>query len=221
MLHAVFSSIQQKIGYTFRNESLLEEAFTHTTYAHLHGKKDNERLEFLGDAVLQMVATEYLYTRYPQKTEGELTAMRAKAVCADALLFAVDKLKIAKYLLMEGSDENVGKKTYSSLFETVVGAIYTDSGYEEAKAFILRSGVLQRAAEEKDAKTRLQEYVQARKAQAPQYVNEKSGKDNAPIFRCTVHALGESAQGEGGSKKTAEKKAAEALLARLQESDKR
>ena len=217
-MHAVFSGIEEKIGYRFADKRLLEEAFTHVTYAHMHGGKDNERVEFLGDTVLQFAITDYLYKRYPDKTEGELTRLRAELVCEEALLIVVKKLGLEKYLRIEGGQANVGKKTYSSLFETVTGAIYLDGGYEKAKKFIFDSGLIEavQKPKEKDAKSRLQEYMQALHEQPPVYESVKEGKDNAPTFRCTATVLGKKAGGEGKSKKAAEQMAAQKLLDSLQ-----
>ncbi len=212
------AQIEEKIGYRFSDKRLLEEAFTHKTYAHLHGGTDNERVEFLGDTVLQFVITDYLYRKYPEKSEGELTRLRAEIVCEETLLRVVERLDLEKYLLLEGSASNVGKKTFSSLYETVTGAIYLDSGYERVKSFILESGLIRLVENprEKDAKTRLQEYLQAQKMPPPTYAIEKTGKDNAPTFYCEVCAMGMQARGEGKSKKRAEQQAAERLLKLLE-----
>ncbi len=211
--------IENKIGYRFQNKRLLEEAFTHKTYVHMHGGAHNERVEFLGDTVLQFVVTDYLYHKYPQKTEGELTRLRARIVCEETLLIVVERMGLEEYLRLEGSKANVGKKTFSSLFETVTGAIYLDSGYEEAKSFIFRSGLVELVENprEKDAKSLLQEFLQALRQPPPQYAIRKEGKDNAPNFYCEVEALGKRAKGEGKSKKTAEQQAAGRLLKVLQE----
>ena len=207
-----YLEIENKIGYTFRDKALLKEAFTHSTYANAHGGKDNERLEYLGDAVLQLVVTEWQYARDEKASEGVLTSERQKLVCQNALDSAVDGLGIGKYLLVSGSKANIGQKTTSSLFETVVGAIYLDGGYAVAKAFVLAHGNLNLKKELQNPKGALQEFLQAKGEQPPDYSCEKSGKDNAPVFRCTVSALGEKAYGEGKSKKEAEQTAAARLL---------
>ena len=213
-MQQILLALEKKLGYSFKNKRLLEEAFTHSTYAHLHGGKDNERLEFLGDTVLQFVVTEYLYAKHETATEGELTELRAGLVCERSLLEVVEKLSLAQYLRIEGSLSNGGKKTVSSLYETVVGAIYLDGGLDKAGTFIKKT--LLNAVEEKpntkDAKTRLQEYLQSIGAPMPEYETQQSGKDNAPTFHCTVRAQGKTAFGEGKSKKSAEKQAAEKLL---------
>lgn len=209
------TEIENKIGYSFQNKALLEEAFTHSTYANAHGGKDNERLEYLGDAVLQLIVTEWQYLRDRTAQEGELTYERQKLVCEEALDEAVQALGIQDYLLIEGGRSNVGRKTVSSLFETVVAAIYLDGGYEAAKTFILRHGKLEEQLQPKNYKGELQELLQKRGGQVPNYSVQKSGKDNAPVFEATVSALGKSAVGKGGSKKEAEQAAANALLDKL------
>lgn len=210
-----YQEIENKIGYVFANKQRLEEAFIHSTYAHKNGGEDNERVEFLGDTVLQFVVTDWLYHAYPKAHEGELTKIRAKLVCEEALLEAVERLDIGKYLRIEGSKANVGKKTVSSLFEAVAGAIYLDGGYEAAKAFVTEHGICHYQQQTQNPKSKLQEYLQGRGEALPTYQTQKSGKDNAPQFTCTVTAGGKSAQGVGGSKKLAETQAAENLLARL------
>lgn len=209
------TEIENKIGYTFTNKSLLEEAFTHSTYANAHGGKDNERLEYLGDAVLQLIVTEWQFLRDRTAQEGELTYERQKLVCEEALDEAVRSLGLKDYLLVEGGRANVGRKTVSSIFETVVAAIYLDGGYDAAKTFILNYGRLEEQLPPKNYKGELQELLQRRGGQVPKYSTVKSGKDNAPVFEATVSALGENATGQGGSKKEAEQAAAKILLDKL------
>ncbi len=206
-----FDEIEEKIGYEFKNKELLKEAFTHSTYANAYGGKDNERIEYLGDAVLQLVVTEWQYAR-GKRAEGELTRERQKHVCEEALDEDVRALGLEKYLLVSGGRANVGKKTVSSLFETVVGAIYLDGGYAPAREFILKNGRLEKESIPVNHKGELQEFLQKRGEMPPRYETEKSGKDNAPVFQATVTAMGKSAQGVGRSKKEAEQEAAEALL---------
>ena len=212
-----FAEIENKIGYVFQDKALLLEAFTHSTYANLHGGKDNERMEYLGDAVLQLVVTEWQYLRDARAEEGQLTFERQKFVCEDALDEAVRDLGLQKYLLVAGSRANVGKKTISSLFETVIAAIYLDGGYVPAKDFILKHGNLQAQEQPKNHKGDLQEWLQGRGEQTPMYQTKKTGKDNAPVFSATASAMGEYAVGEGGSKKEAEQQAAKRLLDKLKQ----
>ena len=208
--------IENKIGYTFQDKDLLRVAFTHSTYANAYGGKDNERMEYLGDAVLQLVVTEWQFARYERAEEGEMTRQRQKYVCEEALDEAARGLGLQKYLLVAGGKANVGKKTVSSLFETVVAAIYLDGGYDAAKAFIVKYGRLETQSVSTNYKGALQELLQSKGEQTPVYKTVKSGKDNAPTFVATAIAMGETATGEGSSKKEAEQQAAERLLAVLQ-----
>ena len=208
--------IENKIGYTFQDKDLLRVAFTHSTYANAYGGKDNERMEYLGDAVLQLVVTEWQFARYERAEEGEMTRQRQKYVCEEALDEAARGLGLLKYLLVAGGKANVGRKTVSSLFETVVAAIYLDGGYDAAKAFIVKYGRLETQSVSTNYKGALQELLQSKGEQPPVYKTVKSGKDNAPTFVATAITMGETATGEGGSKKEAEQQAAERLLAVLQ-----
>ena len=205
--------IEKKLGYEFKNKALLKEAFTHSTYAHVHGGKDNERIEYLGDAVLQLVVTEWQYARDKRASEGELTRERQNHVCEEALYEDVSALGLEKYLLYEGSVANLGKKTVSSLFETVVGAIYLDGGYEPAREFVITHGRLEEESPPVNYKGELQEALQRKGKKLPVYENlEKAGKDNAPVFTVKVTAMGASEIAKGRSKKDAEQEAARLLL---------
>lgn len=215
-----YGEIENKIGYSFQNRELLLEAFTHSTYANAYGGNDNERMEYLGDAVLQLVVTEWQYDRYQKADEGTMTRSRQRLVCEDALLDAVKDLGIEKYLLVVGSHANVGKKTVASLFEAVTAAIYLDGGYEKAQTFIQRFALDHIQVETGNAKGELQEYLQSLGENPPVYETEKIGKDNAPVFYATAYALGRREKGEGSSKKQAEQAAAANLLRELTQSNK-
>lgn len=208
------TEIENKIGYSFQDERLLQTAFIHSTYSNAHGGKDNERLEYLGDAVLQLIVTEW-QIQTSKAQEGALTKARQKLVCEDALFNAVKGMDVTKYLLVEGSKANVGKKTVSSLFETIIAAIYLDGGYEPAKAFACRFLLNAEQIQDRNPKGELQEYLQSIGADLPVYESVKEGKDNAPTFLCKVTAQGKSAQGTGNSKRQAEQTAAAALLAQI------
>lgn len=211
---------EEKIGYVFKDKNLLIEAFTHVTYANKFGVKSNERLEFLGDAVLEMAVSENLYAAFPDSTEGEMTNLRQRYVAKPPLEKAAEKLGIVKYLLYYGgAADNVGKKAKSSLTESVIAAIYLDGnctkggGYENAKSFI--NANVEFSAEE-NYKGDLQEFAQGRGQALPVYREEKkSGVNNAPLFVVTVEACGKSARGEGETKQSAECEAAKKLLAIL------
>ena len=204
--------IEEKLGYSFKNKALLKEAFTHSSYANRFRTKSNERLEYLGDAVLEFIVTEWQYRQDSFTNEGKLTALRQKLVCRDALDSAVDGLDIWQHLLVSGTQYNVNGKAKSSLFEAVVAAIYLDGGYEEVKDFILRRGNIRFDVTVGNPKGDLKEYLEKRGAKEPVYRVEQSGKDNAPVFHCTAYALGASAKGDGKTKKEAEATAAARLL---------
>ena len=208
-----YAEIEKALGYTFRDKALLQEAFTHSTYANIHGGKDNERLEYLGDAVLQLVVTEWQYARDKRATEGALTRERQNHVCEEALFEDVSALGLENYLLYEGSGANLGKKTISSLFETVVGAIYLDGGYQPAREFVITCGRLEEESSPVNYKGELQETLQRKGEKLPVYESlEKSGKDNAPVFTVKATAMGASKTAKGRSKKEAEQEAARLLL---------
>lgn len=203
--------IEEKLGYTFHDKGLLKQAFTHSSYANIWGDKDNERMEYLGDAVLQLVVTEWQYGN-DNRAEGKLSALRQHFVRKEALDSLTDALGVYEYLIFSGSKENLGDKTKSDLFEAIVGAIYLDGGYFPAKKFILAHGNLSLEGEVQNYKGALQEWLQQRGENPPQYRSVKTGKDHAPRFQCVVSALGESAEGEGKTIKEAESYAASRLL---------
>ena len=211
-----YAEIEGKIGYVFREKALLKQAFVHSTYAHMHGGEDNERMEYLGDSVLQLVVTDWQYKTDKTAPEGALTRARQKLVCENALDEVVGKLDISRYLLIEGTRANVGKKTVSSLFETIVAAIYLDGGYAQAQRFILQNLTKPQEQNSTNFKGKLQEFLQGIGEKTPAYETRKEGKDNAPKFFATVAACGKSGKGEGGSKREAEQNAARALLKILQ-----
>ena len=205
--------IEKKIGYTFRNKNLLREAFTHSSYAQRYGGKSNERMEYLGDSVLQLVVTEWQYRQDPKATEGELTAKRQKIVCKDALDSAVDALDVCDYLLKSGKTEyNVKGKAKSSLFEAIVAGIYLDGGYKHAKTFIIEHGNIRLDVKTGNPIGELKEFLEKRGLEKPKPEISQTGKDHAPIFHCTLTALGESATGDGKTKKEAEATSAGRLL---------
>ena len=204
--------LEEKIGYEFKDKKLLRQAFVHSSYGRMKGLEDNERMEYLGDAVLQMVVTEWQYLR-DGSDEGKMTADRQKLVCEDTLLAEVHELGLEKYLLYAGKlSQNVGKKAVSSLFETLVAAIYLDGGYEAVKGFILER---MSDRDTTNYKGVLQELLQSQGASLPVYETVKYGMDNAPTYEATATALGVVGRGEGRSKKSAEQLAAKDLLDKL------
>lgn len=220
---ADLNEFQSKIGYTFKNQHLLEQALTHSSYAnekHMKKHSDNERLEFLGDAVLEIVSSEFLFINYPQKPEGELTKLRASIVCEPTLALCTKPLDLGKYLrLGRGEDHTGGRKRKSILsdaLEAVIGAIYLDGGFTNAKEFVLR--FIMTDIENKqlfyDSKTILQEVVQGEHEKLTYDLISENGPDHNKSFtveaRVGSRVLGE---GTGRTKKAAEQEAAyKALL---------
>ncbi|MEN9561058.1 MAG: hypothetical protein RIQ56_331 [Candidatus Parcubacteria bacterium] len=224
-----FGEFEQKIGYAFRDRSLLEAAFTHRSYLNENrrpGAEHNERLEFLGDAVLELVVTEFLYAKYPQKPEGDLTAYRAALVNTQSISDAAQKLGMNDYLLLSrGEARDTGRARQiilANAFEALIGAIYLDRGYDAAKGLI--AGELFPKTDEvvakrlwQDAKSRFQEIAQEREAVTPTYqLIDQSGPDHDKRFIIGAFIGRERiATGEGKSKQEAEQDAAQkALVAR-------
>ena len=223
-----FSEFQIRLGYTFRDEGLLRLALTHPSVAHEQGAPapDNQRLEFLGDAVLQLVLTGALYEKFPAFDEGPLTKARAKLVNRRTLAEHARPLGMGAHLILSrGEDINGGRERGSALadaFEALLGAIFLDGGFEAAREFILREfgdafGRLSVLPIIENPKGELQELLQARSPEAPEYqVLSTTGPDHDRVFECTVHHGGvELARGSGKSKKAAESDAALAALKRM------
>lgn len=200
---------EEAIGYSFRDRELLLDCFTHSTYANNCGGTSNERLEWLGDAVLALIVSERLY-RMNASQEGALTNLRKQYVSRDALTPTAEALGLMRFLRHSGSGQNLGEKTPSSLLEAVIAGIYLDGGFLAAKQFLDEHFVFTPVA---DYKTALQEYVQERIQETPFY--RTWGESGA--FECEVSALGRCARGKGASKKEAETAAARALYAALTE----
>ena len=223
-----FDELQTKIGYTFRNPTLLRLALAHPSVAHEQGETTatNQRLEFLGDAVLQLVLTRELYEKYPAFEEGPLTKARAKLVNRRALAERGRALGLGQALILSRGEElHGGRERPSALadaYEALVGAIFLDGEFASAREFILRefSGAfvgLTVIPILENPKGELQELLQAVSTEAPEYrVVSVSGPDHDRIFECTVHHGGvELARGRGKSKKSAESEAALAALEKL------
>ena len=214
---------QEVIGYHFHDEKLLRQALTHSSFAnekHLKKHSDNERLEFLGDAVLEIISSEFLYKEYPDKPEGELTKLRASIVCEPTLALCTKDIALGEYLLLgKGEDQTGGrgrKSILSDALEAVIGAIYLDGGFANAKEFIHK--YILTDIEHKqlfyDSKTILQELIQGRHEQLSYELIDESGPDHDKQFTVAVLVDGERvSEGEGHTKKAAEQQAAyQALL---------
>jgi len=221
-----FSTFEKKIGVGFKNKGLLETAFTHRSYLNenrRNGAEHNERLEFLGDAVLELAVTEFLYTKYPAKPEGELTALRAALVNTTSIADAATKLGMNDYLLLSrGEARDIGRARQiilANAFEAVIGAIYLDQGYRMAYEFIdvqlfhKTDEVVEKRLWQ-DAKSRLQEIAQDRVAITPTYeLVDQTGPDHDKTFTGAAYLGREQvALGDGRSKQVAEQRAAESAL---------
>lgn len=228
-IQTLVKDLEKKIGYHFKNPQLLVEALTHSSIAldRTQHPFDNERLEFLGDAVLQLVITSHLFEIFPEFEEGPLTKIRTRLVSRTALKSYASRLELGKYLIMGRGEETSGGRERSSIlgdsFEALIGAIYLDSDFARARKFILQEAAehLHRVAlepEEINPKGRLQELLQSKTPSAPCYEHlEERGKAHLKYFRCRVVWEGqELGIGEGRSKKEAEVAAAIQALKTLQ-----
>ena len=214
---------QAEIGYEFKDEQLLKQALTHSSYAnekHLKKLSDNERLEFLGDAVLEVVSSEFLFHTYPKLTEGELTKLRASIVCEPTLALCTEEIHLGEYLFLGKGEDHTGgrsrKSVLSDAMEAVIGAIYLDGGFANAKEFVLK--YIMTDIEHKhlfyDSKTILQEVVQGEHEQLTYVLLGETGPDHDKTFEVGV-LIGkkEISTGKGHTKKAAEQEAAyKALL---------
>lgn len=222
------NALQDRIGHHFCQPELLDLALTHPSLAHELGSsvQHNQRLEFLGDAVLQLILTRELYEKFPGLEEGPLTKARAQLVNRHALAEQGRRLELGRQLkLSRGEELNGGRERASAIadaFEAVLGAIFLDGGFDVAREFALREfheafGEMEAVPNLENPKGELQELLQARSNEAPQYRLESvSGPDHDRLFLCAVEHRGvELGRGEGKSKKAAESQAAVAALAVL------
>ena len=211
--------LQNKIGYQFQNEKLIRQAMTHSSYANEHRMEKtscNERLEFLGDAVLEVVSSDFLFHKYPTKPEGEMTKLRASIVCEPTLALCAAEIQLGSYLLLgKGEDATGGRERHSVVsdaMEALIGAIYLDGGFASAKEFIHR--FIMNDIEHKqlfyDSKTILQEIVQASSQDSLEYkILKEEGPDHNKTFEvCALLGGEEIGRGSGRTKKAAEAMAA-------------
>ena len=222
-----FSAFEARIGYVFTDKRLLEAAFTHRSFINENrapGREHNERLEFLGDAVLELAVTEFLYKKYPNNAEGDLTAYRAALVNTVSICDAATKLGMNDFLLLSrGESKDTGRARsiiLANSFEALIGALYLDQGYDIARAFIdthifYKTDELVEKRLWQDAKSHLQEMAQDKQGVTPtdELVNQ-SGPDHDKKFVIAATIAGERiALGEGRSKQEAEQNAASKALA--------
>ena len=219
---------QEQIGIKFHEPSRLWNAFIHSSYANerrMSKDKNNERLEFLGDAVLELVTSNYLYRTYQKESEGKLSKIRASLVCEPTLAGCARDINLGKYVLLSKGEDMTGGRSRDSIlsdaFEAVIGAIYLDGGFANAKEFILKF-VLNDLEHKKlfyDSKTILQEIVQAHFPYGVVYhLIKEEGPDHNKSFTVAVH-IGEECYGEGTgrTKKAAEQEAAYHAILKLHE----
>ena len=225
-MSADLAKFQKDTGLTFKDASILTQAFVHRSYINENkqsGLSHNERLEFLGDAVLELVITDFLYAKYPDKTEGDLTAYRSALVNADTCAGIATKLSINDYLMLsKGESKDIGRaRQYilANALEALIGAVYLDQGYDSAKEFIEKNFTplidnIISAGSHIDAKSLFQEKAQEFDGVTPSYKTVKeSGPDHEKKFTVGVYVGKELiATGEGESKQDAEQQAAKLAL---------
>ncbi len=220
-----FARLSTRLGYDFRQEGLLKQALTHRSYSAQH----NERLEFLGDSVLNCTIAKVLYDTFPSLPEGTLSRMRANLVKQDTLAEIAVRLQLGEHMLLgEGELKSGGFRRPSILadtLESIFGAVFLDAGFEAAQSVVLRlfqpiiDGIDPNVSG-KDAKTRLQEWLQGRRLALPDYhLTDTRGEAHDQIFMvaCRIPALGITTQGQGRSRRAAEQEAALAVLKQVGE----
>ena len=221
-----FAKLEKSIGYTFKNKELLKKALTHTSYAYEKQLESNEKLEFLGDSILEYISSKYIYNNYSNLKEGEMTKVRAEVVCENSLYNVAKSHNFSDFILIGKSEANTGGNQKPAILadsiEATIAAIYFDGGLEEAEKFIINN--LKNAIEKstknvgmKDFKTVLQEKLQENGDVKIKYtVIKETGPDHNKTFTVKVEVNGkELAIGEGKTKKHAEMSAAKKSLERL------
>lgn len=225
-------SIEAKLGYTFENKELLRLAFTHRSYFNEHREEvegHNERLEFLGDSVLSLIVSGYLYSHLPSRSEGHLSHLRAHLVGAEMCIVYMRQLELEEELLLgKGEAANVGRgrdRILADLFEAIVGAIYLDGGLDGAKSFFLSHfvGHLEQAIHRplRNWKAELQDHAQRKTQRPPVYVvlnEEGPAHEKTFLIGACIDGV-EVGQGEGNSKKEAEQAAAEDALRKIEKEE--
>ena len=218
--------LEQSIGYTFKNKELLKKALTHTSYAYENKIESNEKLEFLGDSILEFISSKYLYNNYPKLREGEMTKVRATVVCEESLYKIAKLHNFGDFLYLGKSEQRTGGKNRPAILEdsieAIIAAIYLDGGILEAEKFIVENlkneiEIATKHVGDKDYKTVLQEKLQMHGEVKIEYeIIKESGPDHDKKFESQVKCDGKIlAQGEGKSKKEAQMQAAKKALEEL------
>jgi ribonuclease III len=214
---------ENRLGVTFLNLNLLNQSLTHSSYGHEKNMPDNERLEFLGDAVLKLAATEYLYNKFPSYAEGDLTKIRATVISDETFARVGNKLGLGELLLLSPNEKRSGgqkrKSNLANVFEALVAAIYLDAGLGKARDIIIEAlreeiETVSRSGYISDYKSALQEYAQKHMQQLPHYhVIKETGPRHRRVFWIEVRVRGKKyGVGRGANKKEAEQKAAAMAL---------
>jgi len=220
------NEIEKRLGTSFLNKALLNHSLTHSSYGHEKKTPDNERLEFLGDAILKLVISEYLYHKFPERAEGDLTKIRAAVISDETLAQVGRRTEIGNYLLLSANEKRTGgtkrKSNLANAFEAVIGAVFLDAGIGKSRELIL--GVLEDEIEKasrsdyiRDYKSALQEHTQKRKWDLPRYrVIKETGPKHRRVFWIEVRIKGQGyGVGRGRNKKESEQRAAMQALTRL------
>ncbi|MDO5572462.1 MAG: ribonuclease III [bacterium] len=222
-----YTALEKKIGYVFKDQELLQKALTHSSYSNEFKStngEDYERLEFLGDAVLELSVSEYLFTHNPSMYEGNMTKLRASLVCEPTLAICAREIELEKYIMLGKGEEQTGGRNRDSIvsdvFESLIAAIYLDSSYEEAKEFVYRR--LLADMEHRilfcDSKSILQEMMQQQGKDLVYEVVETSGPAHDRMYRVQAQINGKQVgEGNGRSKKGAEQEAAYQVLITLKD----
>lgn len=219
--------LEEKIGYSFKNKNLLIQALTHSSFSNeqkINKLGNYERLEFLGDAVLELVSSSFLFEKFPNLPEGKLTKLRSSLVCEPALSFCAANIGLSSYLRLGKGEEATGGRGKDSInadvMEAITGAIYLDSGFPEAQKFVLNFILSDMENKQlfSDSKTILQEYVQSKLKKSISYeLVEEKGPDHDKEFVVRLLLDGEDyGVGKGKTKKAAEQQAAYEAIKKLQ-----
>lgn len=217
------NELEKLINYSFNNKELLVNSMSHSSYVNeirVEGREDNQRLEFLGDAVLELVVTDYIYSSHPDYDEGRMTKLRAAMVCENALFNCANRFRLGDFILLGKGEKNTGgnkrPSVVSDAFESLIAAIYLDSGFEAAKEFIYKHliGHFSDIDDMGEYKTVLQEYIQSKHAGSLSYrLIDESGPDHERVFVYSVMLNNEIlATGTGKNKKKAQQQAAKKAL---------
>ncbi len=224
ILSETIKELEQKIGYCFKNKTLISQALTHSSFANeqkINKYKNYERIEFLGDAVLELVSSQYLFETYPEMPEGQMTKLRSSTVCEPALAYCARGIELQKYILLgKGEEQTNGRERdsiISDVMEAVIGAIYLDDGLASAKAFI-HTFILSDLEDKQlfyDSKTMIQEYAQQGGLGNLKYeLVDETGPEHEKEFHVELYMQNKKiGSGVGKNKKAAEQQAAyQALL---------